>query len=95
MMCGKVSFADSVTIIENLLFSTTPTKESKMTPMDRDLSLIRSLLIVAKLNVDQIILMGRGNPLLPRIILEDTVWNGFNTFLKQNITFKSVNLDNE
>ena len=52
MMCGKVSFAVSVTIIENLLFSTTPTKESKMTPMDRDLSLIRSLLIVAKLNVD-------------------------------------------
>jgi len=48
MLCGKVSFAVSVTIIDNIIFSTTPTKESKMTPMDRDLALIRSLLIVAK-----------------------------------------------
>ena len=87
MMCGKVCFAVSVTIFENILFSTTPTKDSKMTPFDRDLSLIRSMLIVAKINVDQIILLGRGNPLLPRFILEDTTWKGYMDIHKLNITF--------
>ena len=52
MSVGKVSFVVSVAIIDSILFSLTPelTQTPHNTPLDRDLALIRSMLIVTKLN---------------------------------------------
>lgn len=53
------------------------------------------MLIVTRLNVDNIIVLGSANPILPRIILEDTRFNDFNSLMKKNITFKRVDLELE
>lgn len=55
--------------------------------------MIRSMLIVTRLNVENIIVLGSTNPILPRIILEDTRFNDFNSLLKKNITFKRIDLE--
>ena len=51
------------------------------------------MLIVTRLNVENIIVLGSTNPILPRIILEDTRFNDFNSLLKKNITFKRIDLE--
>lgn len=88
---GKVNFVVSVAIIDSIFFSLTPS-ESR-TPLDRDLALIRSMLIIIRLNVESIIELGSSNPLLPRIILEDTKFSEYNNFIKKNIIFDRINLD--
>lgn len=88
---GKVSFVVSVAIMDNLLFASNPTDKT-VPALDRDLALIRSMLIVTRLNVENIIVLGSANPLLPRIILEDTRFNDVNNLLKKNIVFKRVDL---
>jgi len=50
------------------------------------------VLIVTRLNVENIIVLGSANPSLPRIILEDTRFNDVNAILKKNIVFKRVDV---
>jgi hypothetical protein len=53
------------------------------------------MLIIVRLNVENIIVLGASNPILPRIILEDTRFNDFNSLLMKNILFKRIDLDLE
>jgi hypothetical protein len=57
--------------------------------------LVRAMLIIVRLNVENIIVLGSSNPVLPRIILEDTRFNDFNSLLMKNILFKRIDLDLE
>ena len=65
--------------MDSILFSLSPdkTQAPNNTPIDRDLALIRSMLIITKINQDNIIVLGSENSHLPRIILEDTKANDF------------------
>jgi hypothetical protein len=53
------------------------------------------MLIIVRLNYENIIVLGASNPVLPRIILEDTTFSGFNSLLMKNILFKRIDLDLE
>ena len=46
-------------------------------PLDMELALIRAILIITKLNVENIIVLGTQHPGLQRIILEDTRFTDF------------------
>lgn len=104
---GKVSFAVSFYILENILNAPKPipiivkNKEGKevqipQTPMDRDSALVRAVLIITRLNLDNIIVLGPNNPALPRIILEDTKFSDVQAFIKQkNISFGRIDINSQ
>ena len=91
---GKVSFVVSMQLLDNILYSMNPADKTQA-PLERDLALIRSLLIITRLNVENIIVLGTQHPGLQRIILEDTRFTDFNNYLKKNIHFKKVDLEKE
>jgi hypothetical protein len=89
---GKVSFVVSMQLLDNILYSLSPVDKTQA-PLERELALIRSLLIISRLNVENIIVLGTQHSGLPRIILEDTRFTDFNNYLKKNIHFDRVDLD--
>ena len=75
---GKINFVVSVQILESILLSLNRDiiiDKIPQVPLDRELALIRAILIMTHLNADNIIFLGHTNPKLPRVLLEDTRWS--------------------
>lgn len=105
---GKVSFSVSYYILNNILNAPRPIpiketnkKDGKLveipqTPVDRETALVRAILIITKLNMDNIVVMGPNHPGLSRIILEDTRFKDVDRYMKyKNIHFNRIDINSQ